>query len=260
MTDVKIDKHSVKKRLDRFFSKDAPNERRPVTSFLNELEECARVFIFGGLVRDVCLKSTRQFRSDVDVVVKVNDHTKFEATLAKYDYKKNKFGGYRIQNSRWYFDLWEFDKTWAFSEGYVAPENEESLLETTFFNWDAAFYDWQEKQLRYKANYFEDLKEKVLDINLTKNPNELGAFLRSLRLIVKEQAKTKETLTTFINFYLEKHVDEDILAYEKNHFSNAVLNLKKLRELRNRCAHWQGEQVFEWMNDNQLDLFSRTEH
>lgn len=245
---------SLIRRLRRFFE-DAPEERRPLTSFIEELNEVSSAVIFGGLIRDVCLHGVKKFKSDVDIVVRCQDSQAFERFIQSRNVQKNKFGGYRLQVSRWLVDIWEFENTWAFSNGFIDPVDEKSLLETTFFNWDAIFYDVLERQLEFRDGYFDDLSNKVLDMNLEDNPNELGAFIRTLRLVSKNSAKTSRGLTEFMLSSFDKTLDCQILNYEKNHFQSSLLTEPLLSSFRESAPLWCGAKQFMWMQEPQQELF-----
>lgn len=244
----------LKKRLKRFFE-DVPHERRSAVTFVNDLCKTANVLVFGGLVRDIALHGGAKFRSDLDLVVQVEDRDAFENFIAQKDFSKNKFGGYRIQEARWVFDLWEFHKTWAFSEKLVHSSNKKSLLNTTFFNWDAIFYEPRSKQLTYQNKYFENLCNRHLDINLEKNPNSTGAFVRALRFIIKENALTSKKLSEFIVENLSKISDDEIIHYDDTHFTSPMLGQKALRSLRTQAEKSTEEEYFQWFSESQSDLF-----
>lgn len=55
------------------------------------------------------------------------------------------------------------------------------LRRATFFNCDAIVYDIESSSIRASKNYFDDLKGKVLEINLEPNPNPSGSSVRAFR-------------------------------------------------------------------------------
>ncbi len=247
------------KRLRRFFEK-VPDERKSLLSFIKSLDGVSEIFIFGGLIREICLHGIENFKSDVDIVVCVKDRALFEKSLTVYNKKKNKFGGYRILVSKWFIDLWEFEKTWAFSKGLIKPIKYTSLLDTTFFNWDSAFYDFRSQKLYCKNNYFKNLSNKILDVNLKENPNQYGAFIRTLRLISNEHINTGKKLSEFIFKNLNSSENKEILEYEKNHFNHRYLDIRKLQQFRKKIDKWEGQEVFSWKTNKkskkQLYLFN----
>lgn len=252
---VAVNKDSLTKRLRRFFE-ETPDDRKPLFSFMNEIQEVGETFVFGGLIRDICLRGVDAFRSDIDIVVKIKKGHDIHEALGHRVYERNKFGGYRIRVAQWCVDVWEFENTWAFASGLVEPQTTHSLLDTTFFNWDASLYNISAQKLYHYPNYFEDLSSRLLDVNLKSNPNLYGAFVRALRLISKEHASTRKDLSEFIIEYLKDTTDEQILEYEWGHFNYRWLDRDVLANLRARLEEWDNQDAFLWLQDPQLDLFA----
>jgi len=244
---------ALRKRLNRFFDEKVSHRAR-LNGFVNQLSDVADVYIFGGLIREFTFKSIKNFKSDVDIVVQVKDRAKYQELLNSHNHDQNKFGGYRLALNQWLVDLWEFEDTWAFKEAIVQCDEATSLLDTTFFNWDAAFYHYNSKKIECKANYLQDISSKILDINLEKNPNEFGAFIRSLKLIARTQAKTKSQLSSFIMNFLPETNDEDIKAYEYDHFKTCFLDDDFLHVARERSQLWNNQETFSWATEKQHEL------
>ena len=254
---MRIARHKdvLKKRVRRFFE-SPPSERRAVAQVTRELGEVADVYVFGGLLRDLALYGSSDFSSDVDIVVVPHEGAAIAEIARKFEFSKNKFGGYRLTSNRWLFDVWEFDKTWAFAEKHVQPRSKHSLNETTFFNWDAVFYDVRANQIVCAHHYFEQLANLSLDINLELNPNTMGVFVRALRFIEKDQARTEPRLTKFIADLFESESDSSILLYDKEHSKSAFLSAERLRKLRGKAKNWEGQARYHWSGRSQLELFA----
>lgn len=249
-----LDQRIAKKRIRRFF--DEPlDERMAVSRFLGEVAVCADVFVFGGALRDISLWGVPRFSSDVDIVLQVNDVDALVDILGRYGASQNKFGGYRVRLSRWNFDVWEVSKTWAFSVGAVELQSHLSLLETTFFNWDAILYDYRSGALHYRKDYFSNLSSRYLDLVLEENPNAAGAFVRALRMLsLSDEIITGPRLSNFIKNGLDNMSDENILALEKQSFSANRLSVGFVSEVRDRALDWRPGN-FKWLQTRQFSLF-----
>lgn len=252
---VAHNKDVLTKRLRRFFE-EWPDERIPLLRFIKSIDHSSDLYIFGGLIREVCLHGIPPFKSDVDIVVHVRDRDAFDKALLSYEVKRNNFGGCRIKSSRWMIDLWEIQNTWAFSKGYVRPQGVGSLLKTTFFDWDAALYDLQGSRLYCEDDYFSKISAGLVDINLRNNPNEQGVFVRALRLLVKEHARTGCELSHFIVANYNSMSNADILHYESTNFNSRLLTESLVQSMRDRAQRWVGQHSFSWLPDPQLSLFS----
>lgn len=250
-----IDQLAAKKRIRRFFDEPVA-ERRAVSHFIDEVSVCAAVFVFGGALRDISLLGAAGFSSDVDIVVKVNNHDAFTDILGKFDATQNKFGGYRVRLGRWNFDIWEVDRTWAFSVGAVKARSHLSLLETTFFNWDAILYDCRAGSLHHGQDYFSDLSAKYLELVLEDNPNTVGAFVRTLRtLCLSDEILAGPRLSKFVKEQLGSISDQEILSYEEFSFTNHRLSKPVLSDLRARASDWNCGTTFRWLPQQQLCFF-----
>ena len=235
---------ALKRRVDRFIAPAALNKEHSAKMFFDDVGELGEVAIFGGLLRDLCLETNRTFYSDIDVVIETDDERGLASKVAKFDAMKNSFGGYRLQYRKWKIDVWPLRKTWAFREGLVKGESFDSLLETTFFDWDALVFNWSKSKVYSIENYLEKLNERVVGINLRENPNDIGMIVRALRLIEKRDAKLSHDLSEYvfsgvdhygINTILEDELDsysQNLLT--ENFISNIYSGLKNYLEMCNK--------------------------
>lgn len=247
-----LDQTAAKKRIRRFFEEPLP-ERRAVSKFIEEVSVCADVFVFGGALRDISLLGAPRFNSDVDTVVQIHDHDAFGNILDRFDALQNKFGGHRVRLGRWNFDVWEVARTWAFSAGEVESRSHLSLLETTFFNWDAILYDWRTGSLHHKQDYFSELSTKYLELVLEANPNTVGALVRTLRTVsLLDEIRTGPKLTNFVKNGLAEISNDEILTYEEKSFSIKRLSSDLLGQFRERASTWEDENQFRWLPKQQL--------
>ncbi len=208
---VAADAASLRKRVARFVSK----ELAVLPPFL-ELTETAKSFgpivIFGGLIRDLALGYSREFSSDVDVVLKHMPVEVLARHLAPYRAVRNAFGGFRVQFGRWGFDVWTFESTWAFVKGFVPGNELADLLRTTFFNWDAALFDLANEELLVRPSYFAEIEARFLSINLRETPNELGAAVRTLRYLTEGGVSVAPDLAAFLHSQIIAHGLDEIAA------------------------------------------------
>ncbi len=208
--------------------------------FIKDIEEVGEVAIFGGLLRDLCLETNRTFCSDIDIVVETDDERGLASKVAEFDAVKNSFGGYRLQYHKWSIDLWSLKNTWAFKEGLVKEESFDSLLKTTFFNWDAVVLNSSKSKIYSIENYLKKLNDRVVDINLKENPNDIGILVRALRLLEKRNAKFSYNLSEYVFFEIENHgvdkiLNDELDSYGKNlltdsFISSIYLNLQNYLE------------------------------
>src|SRR5690606_28975397 len=134
------DMGALRQRVERFLRSELL-VLPPFNNLLSLAGSFGSVAIFGGLIRDLALGNARDFSSDVDIVVKDMPTHVLTHFASRHAAQQNAFGGFRLPMGRWLFDVWTFEKTWAFSAGLVHGHSLADLLNTTFFNWDAVLFD-----------------------------------------------------------------------------------------------------------------------
>lgn len=230
-------KQALKKRVNRFFS-SSTQLRADVYDFVNILTKnnVFDIYVFGGLVRDIGLFGVRDFTSDVDLVVETHRTSLLKALsqLPKHTITENKFGGFRIKQGSWSFDIWCAQDTWAIKNRLVKYEDVTSLLKTTFLSWDSALFDVRNQNLICSNDYLENLVNGSLDIVLQDSPNELGSMVRLTRAIYGKGAKElKGNALDTLKTYFKKYSFEEIISYECQSYSKLFIDLSKLQSLRN---------------------------
>ncbi|WP_281948192.1 hypothetical protein [Vibrio parahaemolyticus] len=238
---------ALKKRVERFFSPQeckvsthSKMHRGEVYDFVDILTKNTDlgVYAFGGLVRDIGLFSIRKFSSDVDLVidgckkelVSVLCNLPSDATVIE-----NKFGGFRVKQHQWDFDVWCARDTWAIKNKLVEYENVESLLDTTFLNWDSALFDLRKRKIICHKDYLDNLKTGAIDVVLVESPNELGSVVRLGRAIYSKGASTlRRRAIEALQTSFKKYSIEQIIEYEAKSYIAKYLNINNLTSLRER--------------------------
>ncbi|GBG13517.1 AAA family ATPase [Novimethylophilus kurashikiensis] len=164
---------------------------KSIWEFLNFICDAVpdgEVYLFGGVLRDMALLGKRGFGSDIDVVVEGawdNCVNYLESNGAK----RNKFGGFRLEIDGWPVDIWNAEETWAIKQGLVEYKSIASLTETTVLNWDAILMNWRTRSFICRDKYLEELRSRVLDVVLEKNPDPLGMVVRVFRHFCLKDAR-----------------------------------------------------------------------
>lgn len=180
-------------------------------------EDLPETVVFGGMIRDLALGSTRDFNSDIDLVSMADRATIF-SLIQRYTPQVNKFGGFRFAVGRQLFDIWSFQDTWAFREGLVCAETFENLCATTFFNVDAACQPLKSKKIISSSGYLESLESRTLDINLEDNPAPDKVVIRAIRMMINKDLKASPRLQS----YILRNAKKDLW---KSYFTGSFLKL-----------------------------------
>lgn len=229
------DSNALKKKVRRFLNVHYKGLYSS-SSFLDELSPYGEVVIIGGLIRDLYLSGSKRYRSDIDLVISTNDVDALDSFLASYNAERNRFGGYGIITGKWRTDIWVLQNTWVSQAGYQPVEKFEDLLKSTFFNWDAVYYNYQSNQLCWGDNYFENIANRFLDINCEPNPNPIGNALRALVAIKKHDAALAPSLANFVAETLNPEVLLQHREYVEEKTS-LYYNFDELLNIQNELSH-----------------------
>lgn len=170
----------LEKKVKYFFSSPYRG-REDVRASLHKLRRFGRLALVGGMLRDISLFGNAGFMSDLDFVIIPYDLEAFEKHMEASGAKTNRFGGYGLSSHRWQIDVWPLQKSWAHVKGHVKLSTINDLRRATFFNCDAIVYDIESRSVRASQGYFENLTQRVLEINLEPNPNPSGSSVRAVR-------------------------------------------------------------------------------
>lgn len=241
---------NLRSRIDRLFRPTIKRSRRPsqldldfpfeqkskvafnypsqnITEFLNFITDAmpdGDVYLFGGVLRDIALLGRRGFNSDIDVVVE-GDWSNCVTYLESFGARRNKFGGYRLEVAGWPIDIWNAKETWAIKQGLVDYKGIASLTETTVLNWDAILMNWRTRAFIYRNNYLEEMKSRVLDVVLEKNPDPLGMAVRVFRhLCSKDAKKITSSALIYLANCTEAYSFNVIKNREIHSYGNTLIN------------------------------------
>lgn len=163
--------------------------------------------IFGGMLRDFALGNAREFSSDIDLV-SLATREDIAKAVEQFSPVRNKFGGYRFAVKNQIYDIWAFEDTWAFREGFVEGTDLLDLLKTTFFNVDASAYSISRDCCYISPVMQSSIEAKLLDINLAENPSPDGMLRRAIRMGCEENFAIGEALANFLLRHLRlQHLD-----------------------------------------------------
>lgn len=187
----------VEKRLTEYLDHESSDRRVLKDALEHFSQSLSSLVIFGGMLREFALGRARAFTSDIDLVAIASSEEIYQATAA-FSPVRNKFGGFRLYVEKWRFDIWAFEETWAFKRGLVPGAELPDLFNTTFFNLDAAFYDFTKRRLHCSDSYKEGIASRCLEVNLKTNPSPKSMALKAIRLAVDRDLSVGPQLADFI--------------------------------------------------------------
>lgn len=197
MKNTEVHQSKIGKRVHRYLFENRTSQVE-MRNFICQLsKDLPETVVFGGMIRDLSLGSTRKFNSDIDLV-SMTDRASIRSVIRHYNPEINKFGGFRFAVGRQLFDIWAFHDTWAFREGLVKATSFSDLRETTFFNMDAAYQALKSRKTISSIDYIEAVKSRTLDINLEANPAPDKIAARAIHLAIEENLAISPRLQSFI--------------------------------------------------------------
>ena len=180
--------------------------------------------IVGGLVRDLALKGTAGFRSDIDLVINAPSE-RVDRLAAGLAATPNRFGGYSAVTAHWKIDFWALSNTWAAAVGLVKVRSFADIVHTTFFDCDAICYETQRpRRMHALEGYLERLRVRRLEINLLPNPSIDGNLLRAARRLLLWGFQPGERLRAFIARELNEESYRRIVSVEGRLYQSPVLD------------------------------------
>ncbi|QPZ91939.1 hypothetical protein [Thioclava electrotropha] len=206
--------------------------REDVRDTVRELRRHGRLVLVGGMLRDLALFGNTGFRSDLDFVIAPYDLRSFEKYMTAIGARVNRFGGYALPSRKWQIDVWPLERTWANVAGHAKVRTVGDLRRATFFRCDAILYDLDHRKLKTTPDYFGELNQKVLEINLRPNPNPKGNTVRAFRYALMKGFRWGPRLSDFVNEVLEREGWNELLEAEWQSFHTQHLERIRFENLR----------------------------
>lgn len=193
-------------------------------NFIEELTNVGDLLFFGGSIRDICLfPDNPPLPRDFDIAIKFKDKNKFELITRKYNYRRNRFGGFKFKIGNMEFDIWDLENTWAFNNTNLQA-SEENLAKSVYLNIDGIVYNFNKSKI-YDELFRTSIKACKLDVNLEDNPQVELNLLRAL--VFKDKYKKEYKLKFSSNL---KSIYKKYLADESAELVDNLYNLQ--------CTHY----------------------
>ncbi|MEL7499559.1 MAG: hypothetical protein AAFN77_18290 [Planctomycetota bacterium] len=182
---------SLRNEVSRFYRRDKRIWKQPIVDMLRTLQEAnTEAVFFGGTLRSLLISrllGNKQGRPrDIDIVVSGNSVDEIKEIVKDKIERETRFGGLKVQEANWEFDLWPLEKTWAFVKDDEAHREFSELPKTTFFNMEAIAVEvWPKPGKARKVfagnnQFFNGIRERVLEINREENPYPSLCVVRGL--------------------------------------------------------------------------------
>lgn len=192
-------------------------------NLINQLNSCGEILLFGGAVREYVDNQFSNMPRDFDIVINKNDDkVDLDKILKNFEYKKNRFNGYKVNVNDIEFDIWELENTWAFKENKINCSKEEykyKLQDTVFLNVDSVVYNLTDQKM-FNEKYEYAMKNKEIDIVLEENPYKELNMIRAIELKNRYNMKLSKKLKLLIKDFIESNNDciNKLYEVQYNHY------------------------------------------
>lgn len=182
----------LRREVSTFCSSDSVAWRLPARQALWRMHESGwKAVLFGGTLRSLLWSRLYQNRPgrprDIDVVVR---DVQLDALRHSFEHilRETRFGGLKVQEKDWMFDVWPLDRTWMFLHDRAMQPSFDQLPHTTAFNIEAIAVEiWPEKghsRMIFSGDdqFFKGIANKVIELNRPENPFPELTVIRALLL------------------------------------------------------------------------------
>lgn len=211
---VASSKDHLAERVARYVDTNSSLSDRNLNQTLNSIfGDKSKKIIIGGLVRDLARGGITNRQFDVDVVL---DMSPEEVETIAYDSSAipNRFGGFGTLKDGWKIDYWALSTTWAHRSGYSKLYFAVDIIDTTFFNVDAVAFDIKHRRVYMHDNYLDDLRDRLLEIELEPNPSIAGNLVRAVRRLKMWNYRCGPKLASFLKAHVNKDMFDHIVETE----------------------------------------------
>lgn len=239
MTELKkIERKGFKNKFtDVFLS--FRNKDKQFNDFIEEAFHKHEVYVIGGFVRDIANDMEPR---DVDIMIDASNRELENLITTKFsEYKKNKFGGYKIHCKDFDFDCWTTESNWAFKNNLIGKSKSHHSISHIasggYFNFDSIAINAQ--TLRLHAKYYNEcISDNKLDFvrknfhYLNDNPVPIDNVRRAIYLCKKYHLEPSDDLRKYILEKTQCPEFEEIGKTKHDRYTNDLPKKKLVRLIR----------------------------
>ena len=243
----------LRRRLNSFLSAESSSRAKLRETLLPVREGGWHVYLFGGLLRDLMWKDCPR---DVDLVVADDHMESILQWLSPKSHHRNRFGGIKVHDNGWDFDIWSVSQTWAFQQSSHWPSKSfADLPSTTFLNVEAIAMElWPSSNERciYEKGFCSAFEHRTVEINYADNPYPDFSIARAIFIA----AKLRFNIGTELTKYIDKHAStvsvREIANIQRKHYKVGLLSDAYLTRLLDQ-VRWSAD----WQTATRLDQLSQ---
>ena len=199
----------------------------------------ARLFLVGGLLRDMALSQHSYRPRDIDFMVAGVSRAQLSIKYADLISGRTSLGGYRLGEKglrKMTSDIWRLEDTWALKQ-QNQEKSIQAFLSTPFLNLDCIVAEWVECDHDWRVHdhgFWSGASLRTLDINYPLNPYPLLCAIRSIALSRKYNFKVTHRLARFAISEIEDVSKDELLWVQKSHFGREIFTFSQVQRISER--------------------------
>lgn len=226
----------IKKEIDSmgmaFKSHLEESLSKNVFELITTLNKTAKVYIFSGIIRNYFLE-LEDYR-DVDLFI--DGDVDVVSLVKNYNYRRNSFGGYKINIDNTNVDLWFLKDTWALknSQSVLDIELAKYIPNTAFFNFSSIMFSFNENIFYYTNHFASFIQNKKINLVFKPNANYALCVVNSFYYSDKFNLQLADKLKKHLKFLHKTNADNyeetQLKHFGKVIYTKEVIN-QKIEEL-----------------------------
>lgn len=180
---------NVRHRLRHFLWDTRERKSARADALRRIMDRGWRSCLFGGVVRDIVVKSPWVETRDIDIVVADVSVDELRQAFEDVLVRQTRFGGLTLNIHGWLFDVWPLSKTWGCQFFPLFANSFSILPKTTFFSVEAIAVELPATsgvpRTIYQERFLQSVKTRTIMLNLAENPYPELCIVRAFALARK---------------------------------------------------------------------------
>jgi hypothetical protein len=205
-------------------------------NFLYEVSKHTEGYIFSGLIRNFFLGN--ETIRDVDIVLASD--IELEKLYPNYKFKRNSFGGYKIEINNTKIDIWILEDTWALQYQKSFDFNfdlDKYIPNTAFFNFSSIIFSLTENRFHFTTDFLRFLRDKKVDLVYLPNANYhlcvINTFYYTDTYYLGIGEKLRRFIIKFYKSNFEKYEEIQLkhfgkILYDTEEIKRRILKLRSI--------------------------------
>jgi hypothetical protein len=191
-----------------------------------------RVFLFGGVCRDLLVAPPGSRPRDIDLVIEHASIDDIFGSLQPYVKRRTRYGGLHLEVSGLVCDVWPVSDTWAFRQFPDRFRSVVDLPRTTFFNVEGVVAEIETSDLTcgsiYEYSFYAGIRSMVLDVNFPENPFPALCIIRALHTAAKTGFMIGNRLGAFLERSLQSIKLSEVVDAQESHYGYSCLGEEEI--------------------------------